>query len=450
MAHILVIEDNTTMREGIIQVLETMGHDVYGAANGKEGLQYYSITHPELVITDLKMDEIDGMQVLKEIKEQSQHSLVLMITAFGTIELAVEAMQLGAFDFITKPFPPDLLRVKVKKALDVIQTRAENKYLRQEQMKKTSNMLIGKSPSIQKIQQQIEKAAPSDSTILITGESGTGKDLLSRAVHQLSYRSNKPFVKVDCSSLNENLLESELFGHERGAFTGAHQRKQGRFELADGGTIFLDEIGEIPQPVQLKLLRVLQDRSFERVGGTKTIHIDVRVIGATNKNLQDQITQGNFREDLFYRLNIVPIELPPLRKRKKDIPDLIDFFLQKYNNKTGNQLAISEKAMSAFTNYSWPGNIRELQNIVERMTVMVSGGKIELEDIPLEIQNNVIIDSGVSSMEEVGLQESLEKLEKTLIIQALDQTGGVKTKAAEKLGVKTSALYYKLEKYGIE
>jgi len=373
----------------------------------------------------------------------------MMITAFGTIELAVEAMQLGAFDFITKPFPPDLLRVKVGKALEVIRTHAENQYLRQEQMKKTTSMLIGKSASIQKIQQQIQKIAPTDTTVLITGESGTGKDLIARAIHQSSFRSNKPFIKVDCSALNENLLESELFGHERGAFTGAHQRKQGRFELADGGTIFLDEIGEISSNVQIKLLRILQDRSFERVGGTKTHSVNVRIISATNQNLAQMIKDKKFREDLYYRLNIVPIELPPLRERKEDIPDLVEFFLEKIRNKTKRNIQMDTEVIELFQNYAWPGNIRELHNMVERIAVLAPFETIEKKDLPTEMTQTEITPFDEDEKSSKLLTDALEDLEKKLILQALNECHGVKAQAAQKLGIKSSALYYKLEKYGI-
>ncbi len=292
MAHILIVEDNTTMREGIVQILSSMGHEVHGAASGKEGLQYFHFADPEFVITDLKMEDIDGMRVLKEIRETSPETIVMIITAFGTIELAVEAMKMGAYDFITKPFPPDLLRVKVAKGLELVRAKAENTYFRQEQNNKLSDSIIGESIAIKEIREQVAKASGVDSTVLITGESGTGKEVIARAIHMQSHRKDKPFIKVDCASLAEGILESELFGHERGSFTGATARKQGRFELADKGTLFLDEIGNISPQIQLKLLRVLQDKSFERVGGNKTIHVDVRIITATNVDLKKQIKEG--------------------------------------------------------------------------------------------------------------------------------------------------------------
>ncbi|MEZ4820172.1 MAG: sigma-54 dependent transcriptional regulator [Bdellovibrionota bacterium] len=392
MAHILVIEDNTTMREGIVQILESMHLDVYGASNGKEGLEYFHMTQPDLVITDLKMEEIDGMQVLQEIKKHTQNTLVLMITAFGTIELAVEAMQLGAFDFITKPFPPNMLRVKVNKALDVLQTKAENSYLRQQQMKKTSMMLIGKSEAMHKVQQQIKKVASLDDPILITGESGTGKDLLSRTIHQIGPRAHKPFVKVDCTAFTDEFLESELFGHERNAFPEASQRKQGKFELASGGTLFLDNIDKISSAMQTKILKILQDRSFTRKGGNKKIGVSVRMISATSKRIQKDKELNLFNPQLLQILQSTHIQLPPLRERREDIKDLILFFLTRENNKTGKDIQVSNDAMNVLAQYTWPGNIRELQSIVQHISSIIKTDIVQKNDIPTEIQNNAIID----------------------------------------------------------
>lgn len=447
MAHILVVEDNNTMREGIVQVLSTQGHEVYGAASGKEGLQYFHLASPEFVITDLKMDDIDGMKVLKEIREHSPETTVMIITAFGTIEIAVEAMKMGAYDFITKPFPPDLLRVKVAKGLELVQAKAENQFLRQEQNQKLSNSIIGESPVMVEIKEQILQAASVDSTVLITGESGTGKEVVARAIHSASSRKNKPFIKLDCSVLAESLLESELFGHERGAFTGAVYRKQGRFELAHQGTLFLDEIGNLSPQIQLKLLRILQDRSFERVGGTKTFQVDVRIIAATNANLKKQVESGRFREDLYYRLHIIPIELPTLRKRKSDIPLFIDAFTQQFSNKMGKSFTFTSEAKDKLMMYDWPGNVRELMNVLERIFVLSKSENIGLDHLPLEIRKN--IENSASTEGNLTLDQALEQLEKMLIFKAFHETGGVKTKTAEKLGIKPSTLYYKLEKYGI-
>jgi two-component system response regulator HydG len=449
MAHILIVEDNNTMREGIVQILSSMGHEVHGAPSGKEGLQYFHFAQPEFVITDLKMDDVDGMKVLKEIREVSPDTIVMIITAFGTIELAVEAMKMGAYDFITKPFPPDLLRVKVAKGLELIRTKAENTYFRQEQSKKISDSIIGDSAAMKEIKDQVSKASSVDSTVLITGESGTGKEIIARAIHAQSNRKDKPFIKVDCASLAESLLESELFGHERGAFTGATARKQGRFELADRGTIFLDEIGNLSAQTQLKLLRVLQDKSFERVGGTKTLQVDVRIISATNVDLKKLIKEGSFREDLFYRLHIVPINLPPLRKRKTDIPSLISYFGGKLAHKIGRPFEVTPAALEVLKTYDWPGNIRELMNVLERISVLAKNQVIDVEDLPTEIEKSNEINELKKGIKNLTLDEVLEEVEKRLILKAFNENNGVKTRTAEKLGIKTSALYYKLEKYGI-
>ncbi|MEZ4846426.1 MAG: sigma-54 dependent transcriptional regulator [Bdellovibrionota bacterium] len=389
------------------------------------------------------------MKVLKEIRETSPETIVMIITAFGTIEIAVEAMKLGAYDFITKPFPPDLLRVKVAKGLELVRAKAENTYFRQEQNRKLSDSIIGDSPSMKEIKEQVAKASNVDSTVLITGESGTGKEVIARAIHTQSNRKDKPFIKVDCAALAEGVLESELFGHERGAFTGAANRKQGRFELADKGTLFLDEIGNLSPQVQLKLLRVLQDRSFERVGGTKTLHVDVRIISATNVDLKKQIKEGKFREDLYYRLHIIPIALPPLRKRKTDIPALVQHFTRKFSNKMGKNYQFSEDAFDMLKSYDWPGNIRELMNVLERIFVLAKSETITAEELPVEIGKSSDSNNLTKESQNMPLEEALEALEKSLILKAFQECDGVKTHTAEKLGIKTSALYYKLEKYGI-
>ncbi len=449
MAQILIIEDNATMREGIGQILTKVGHETRAASGGKEGVRLFEEHQPDFVITDLKMEDLDGIEVLRQIRQNAPEALVMIITAFGTIETAVEAMKLGAFDFITKPFSPDLLRLKVSKALNVVHMRAENEYLRSEDRRNHPDAMVGVSQELEDIREQIFRVSQTDSTVLITGESGTGKELVARAVHARSSRAGKPFIKVDCSALAEGVLESELFGHERGAFTGAAQRKLGRFELADGGTLFLDEIGDISPAVQLKLLRVLQDRSFERVGGTRTVNVDVRVISATNKDLSAEIKKGRFREDLYYRLHIVPIHVPPLRKRKKDVPLLLDHFLSLFSRKTGRNLHLTPEAADALKNHQWPGNIRELENLMERLSVLVRHSEIGLSDLPESFRKmspQVNLEVGEQDLD---LNQSLEQLEKQLIEEAYRRAGGVKTRTAELLKIKPSALYYKLEKYGI-
>ncbi len=458
MAHILIIEDNDTLREGITQVVQRMGHEATAARNGRLGLEAFAAKRPDLVVTDLKMDEVGGMQVLAEVLEAQPDALVMIVTAFGSIEKAVEAMQKGAFDFIPKPFPPDLLRTKIKKALEVQASRketerlsSENEMLRRDAGQFDASEIVGDSQAMKDVFKMIGKVAPTDSTVYVYGESGTGKELVARAIHEASTRKDGPFVRVNCSALAETLLESELFGHEKGAFTGAHKRRLGRFELADGGTIFLDEIGDVSPTIQLKLLRVLQERSFERVGGEETIEVDVRVITATNKDLKEQVEEGKFREDLFYRLHIIPITLPPLRERPGDVELLVEHFLAKLAGRTRSQVdGLAADAMQALRTYQWPGNVRELENVIEHALVFAEGDKIHLADLPAAItgmsnENMLEIPQGDRSLPEI-----LEDLEKQLILRAFDKADGVKTETARLLGIKTSALYYKLEKYGIE
>lgn len=449
MADLLVIEDNPTMREGIVQILDRAGHTVRAASNGKEGIKLFRDSTPEFVITDLKMDDMDGLAVLDKIHELSPQTLVMIITAFGTIETAVDAMKHRAFDFITKPFPPDLLRMKVNQALEVAKTRAENQFLRTENRKRFPDAMIGSSKTLRSIQEQLQRIGPTDSSVLITGESGTGKELVARAIHQNSPRANKPFIKVDCAALAPGVLESELFGHEKGAFTGAVQRNTGRFELAEGGTIFLDEIGEIPNAVQLRLLRVLQDRCFERVGGTRTIKVDVRVVSATNKDLQNEIQAGKFREDLYYRLHIIPIEMPPLRERTEDIPHLVEHFCQIQAKRSGSTKRVTPAALEQLQKYQWPGNIRELENLIERIFILTPTAEIDVPQLPASLKKSNNYVNLELPAENIPLTEALEELEKRLILRAFEECDGVKTKTAEQLGIKTSALYYKLEKYGI-
>ncbi|MFU8803316.1 MAG: sigma-54-dependent transcriptional regulator [Bradymonadaceae bacterium] len=458
MSKILVIEDNDTLREGVVQVLTRMDHEVFAASGGREGLELFLEHEPDLVITDLKMDDIDGMEVLAQIVEKNDEALVIIITAFGSIEKAVEAMQRGAFDFIPKPFPPDLLRAKVEKALGVGKARVrterlerENELLRKEVAGDFDHEMVGNSVPMQKIFSKISKIAPTDSTVYIYGESGTGKELIARAIHEASSRASGPFVKVNCSSLAETLLESELFGHEKGAFTGAHKKRIGRFELADEGTLFLDEIGDVSPSIQLKLLRVIQEREFERVGGERTVKVDVRVVTATNKDLKEEVAAGRFREDLFYRLHIIPIDLPPLRDRPEDVLPLMEHFIAKLGKRTRSEVkGAAPDALQALQRYGWPGNVRELENVIEHALVFADGEYIELGDLPAQLtgrrsENLLQLPAG-----ECSLPDILEDLEKQLILRAYGQAQGVKTETARLLGIKSSALYYKLEKYGID
>lgn len=458
MARILVVEDNGTLREGMVQVIRRMGHDPIDAPNGKVGLAVWEAEKPDLVITDLKMDDMDGMQLLRALMAKDPDVLVMIVTAFGSIEKAVEAMQEGAYDFIPKPFPPDLFRTKITRALDVKEQRkkterlaAENAMLRDDARQQFEIAMVGQSSQMDAVFKQIEKIAPSDSTVHIYGESGTGKELVARALHEQSHRKDGPFVKVNCSALAESLLESELFGHEKGAFTGAVKAKLGRFELADGGSIFLDEIGDISPTIQLKLLRVLQERQIERVGGEETIDVDVRVITATNKDLQKEVAEGRFRQDLFYRLHIIPIELPSLRERLEDVGPLVEHFLHKLRARTYKDVgAISPHAMHMLKEYRWPGNVRELENVIEHAMVFAEGNTIEIDDLPASITGRRDDDALSIPDGDRALPDILEDLERQLIMRAYRKAAGVKTETARLLGIKPSALYYKLEKYGID
>jgi two-component system response regulator HydG len=459
MAEVLIVEDNETLREGIAEVVERMDHVAHKASGGREGLGLFDEHHPEMVITDLKMKEVDGMEVLREVVDRDDDAIVMIVTAFGSIEKAVEAMKAGGFDFLPKPFPPELLREKIDKAMDVLEQRrenerlaSENEMLRRDAGEEADVEIVGESESIQAIFERIEKVAPADSTVYIHGESGTGKELIAKSIHENSPRADGPFVKVNCASLAESLLESELFGHEKGAFTGADERRLGRFELADGGTIFLDEIGDISPNTQIKLLRVLQEHEIERVGGEKTIPIDVRVITATNKDLEQEVDEGRFREDLFYRLHIIPIEVPPLRERRTDIPLLVDHFIDRLADRTRSQVDdIAPDALEALKVYEWPGNVRELENSIEHALVFAEGDRITVSDLPPAVtgqRGEEVLE--LPDDEDRSLPEILEALEKKLIVRAFRDADGVKTETARNLGIKTSALYYKLEKYEID
>ena len=389
--NVLVVEDNDTVREGVKRVIERMGHRTQTCAGGEEAIARYGSEHFDLVITDLKMEPIDGMAVLDAVRQQSPEALVMIITAHGTIKMAVDAMRAGAYDFIEKPFPADLLCEKVERALRYRQQlehgrrlERENEVLRQEVLGDAdTSEIVGESASMQRVFTVIGKVAPTDSTVHIYGESGTGKELVAKALHRSSPRAPGPFVRVNCGALADTLLESELFGHERGAFSDAVRRRIGRFELADKGTLFLDEIGDITPAMQIKLLRVLQEREFERVGGEKTVRVDVRVITATNKDLKRAVSSGAFREDLYYRLNIIPLTLPPLRERSGDIPLLVDHFINKLAKRTRAKASgLTDEALAALTSYRWPGNVRELENAIEQALVFAEGDRVGVSDLP--------------------------------------------------------------------
>ncbi len=453
MASILVIDDNEALREGMAVSLTRAGHAVSAASGGAEGLAAAGRRRFDLVVTDLKMDGVDGMEVLRRLRAADPEAAVLLVTAFGTIETAVAAMREGALDFVTKPFSPEVLRAKVDKSLEMVRLRCEARDLRQEKRSLQEVItgrfegLVGSSATMRALGEAIRRIAAAQTTVLVTGESGTGKELVARAVHDLSPRREGPFVTVNCAALAEGLLESELFGHERGSFTGAVRRKLGRFELAQGGTLFLDEVGETPPSLQAKLLRVLQEREIQRVGGEETLTIDVRVVAATNRILEGEVRAGRFREDLYYRLAIVPIEIPPLRERSADIPELAQHFLRKHGPRVNRRVrGFSGAALTKLSAYSWPGNVRELENAVERALVFTEGELIEPEHLP----DCAGAPAGAlpALTGNRPLPELLDDMERELISRAFEKARGKKTETARLLGIKTSALYYKLEKYG--
>ncbi len=445
--NVLVVDDEKNIREGLQKALELDGHNVYLAADGLEGWQTIENEEIDLVITDLRMPEMSGEELLRRVVESYPTVQVIILTGHGTIETAVQAMRDGAFDFLTKPVNLDRLSLLVKRALStrelVLQHRALQEEL--EKQKQFANV-IAKSPQMTAIFDVVHQVAPTKASVLITGESGVGKELIADAIHRLSDRKDKPFVKVHCAALSESLLESELFGHEKGAFTGAVGRKRGRFELAHLGTIFLDEIGEINPNVQVKILRVLQEKRFERVGGEETLQVDTRIISATNADLRKEIEAGRFREDLFYRLNVVNIEVPPLRERKEDIPLLVSAFIKEFareNNK--NVEGIDPKARSVLYNYSWPGNIRELRNCIESATVMCKGNIIHVDDLP----PSVVGDSDNDYIK-ISLGSKLSDAEEEIIRSTLNANKGNKSKTAEILGIGRKTLHRKIVEYGIE
>ena len=438
LINILVIDDDKHIRDACRQILVKDNYDVTEAEDGLKGLEFLKKKVYDIVILDLKMPGISGMSVLKKIKENYPDTAVIIITGYATVESAVEAMKIGANDFLPKPFTPDALRVIIKRVVEKRKLFFENIYLR-EQLDSYIGMdeFIGESEPMIKIKELIRRVGPSDSTVLISGESGTGKELVARAIHRNSSRKNKPFVTIDCGSLVETLFESELFGHVKGSFTGAIASKHGKFELANTGTLFFDEIGNLSTNIQGKLLRVIQESEITKVGSNQTIKIDVRIISATNVDLVKGIKEGTFREDLFYRLAVIPINLPSLRVRKDDIPSLVNYFLNKYNQKRGKKIrAISPKAMQALIDYDWPGNVRELQNTIERSVVLVQRNIIESSDI--------FHFSFVSSK---NCSTTLASAEKEHIIKILRECDWNKSKAANLLKIDRKTLRQKIEKY---
>jgi two-component system, NtrC family, response regulator AtoC len=468
-AKILVADDEQNLRRVLTALLRREGHDVLQAASGLEAIEH--LGQVDVVITDLRMPGADGMEVLRTASAKHPHVPVIMITAYGSVGQAVEAIKAGAFDYIEKPFEQDAIRMVIEKAIG---QAAANKLAPQPTLymssesgasEKSKYGLVGMSPEMQAIFAVIEKVADTPSTVLITGESGTGKELVAKALHEQSSRKGGPFIKINCAAIPKTLMESELFGYEKGAFTGATSSKPGRFELADRGTLFLDEIGEIPVEMQVKLLRAIQESEFERVGGIKTLKVDVRLITATNRDLELEIQKGNFREDLFYRLNVVPLQIPPLRKRSGDIPMLVGHIIKKFNERLKKSITgISDDALAALETHSWPGNIRELENVLERTILFCKGDRIERADLQLAStaqepasQSQPVPMMGEDDDEGGELSGSLKevvraetaRVERELIVKALDETGGNVTQAARLLKISRKSLQMKMKEFGL-
>jgi DNA-binding NtrC family response regulator len=442
LAAILVIEDEEKLRRVIGLHLGSAGYQVKATGTAEEGIKHADDV--DLILTDLKLPGMNGLELLEKLRAQNWGAPVIVMSAFGTVENAVEAMKKGAVDFLPKPFSLDHLSVVVEKALEVRKLRNENRELREALGQKYQfENIIGRSPAMQEIFATVMRVAGTRATVLLAGESGVGKDMIARAIHHHSPRRDRPFVKINCTSIPENLMESELFGYEKGAFTGANVSKQGKFEAADTGTVFLDEIGDVPAGIQVKLLRVLQDREFERLGSNRVMHTDVRVVAATNVDLRAALEQGTFREDLYYRLNVVPMDIPPLRDRKEDIPYLVEHFAGKFGGE------ISKEAMERLMSYHWPGNVRELENVVERSILLAKGPRVEAADVR--------IDTGVARQRAASAADhflpegvTLDEYEQSIIREALKRANGNKSQAARLLGLTRNALRYRLAQMGIE
>lgn len=438
---ILIVDDEVNLLQSLSDVLKKKGYSVATARNGLEALEKLKERYFNIAIVDLKMPKMGGMELLEIMKERYPQTLVVILTGYGTIKNAVEAMKKGAYNYLIKPFSPDEILLIANKIMEEENLREENRFLRQELEKKGE--IITRNKKMRRLKELIEQVARTEATVLITGETGTGKELVARAIYQSSPRNKNLFVKVNCAALAEGVLESELFGHERGAFTDAYMQKKGRFELADRGTLFLDEIGDIPLTTQVKLLRVLQEGELERVGGEETIKVNVRIIAATNQNLAQAIREKRFREDLFYRLNVVNLELPPLRERKEDIPLLAQYLLKKYKRLNKCVEGISEEALDCFASYPWPGNIRELENTIERAVILAKKPLIKKEDLSLP-------SGGIASLDKVSFSlgsKSLRKMERNLLATVLEETKWNLSKAAQILEISRTTLYSKIKKH---
>ena len=441
---VCLIEDEKIMRVTLEDALKGAGYEVVSFETGAAGLEALRNAPCDVVVTDVRLPDMDGFDIVREITRQGG-SQVIVMTAFGTIKDAVEAMKLGALEYITKPFSLDEFLLLVERALELKRLKEDNIRLRKDLNRcyRAPN-IVGESAAINKVFSLVERISASDSTVLILGESGTGKELVATALHYQSNRKGKPLIKVNCAALPEGLIESELFGHEKGAFTGAVRRKPGRFELANGGTIFLDEIGDVPLSTQSKILRVIQERQFERIGGTTTMTVDVRIIAATNRNLEEEVRVGRFREDLYYRLNVIPLVLPPLRERREDIPGLIEFFMEKYRKKLSKNVRLSGETVEALLSYDYPGNVRELENAIERCVTLSGSNVIGKEDLPDTVANRQQVAGSLL------LSDVAADAEKNHILEVLKTTRGGKTSAAKILGISRKTLWEKMNVYGIK
>jgi len=451
-AKILVVDDEPSQRKMLKANLSLDGYEVFEAEDGKDAIARVAEEFYDIILMDNRMSNVDGIEALREIKKISPGIPVIIITAYASVETAVEALQAGAHDYLTKPLDIEELRIKVQQTLEFWRLKEEN-ILQKRRIENLfdASQIIGRSQKMRQVLETVAMVAPTEASVLILGESGTGKELIANALHQGSSRSDKRFIKINCSALPETLLESELFGHERGAFTGAVGRRPGRFELADGGTIFLDEIGEMTPSTQAKLLRVLQEREFDPLGSTKTVKVDIRILSATNKDLKEEVKKGVFREDLFYRLNVVPIHLPPLRQRKEDIPLLIEHFLKIYNDKNGRSLrGFHPRALDAMMRYSWPGNIRELENVVERAVILTRDEYVSLPELPDAMARAVGEPAPWRIKEGIRPGMTIREMEKELILVTLEHNDSNRTRSAAELGITRRTLQNKLKEYGID
>lgn len=447
---ILVVDDDDSLRRVTQVQLQQEGYEVDTAATGEQALAAFSGRLYDLVITDLRLPGLSGLELLKRLKELYPEVVVILITAYGTIENAVEAMKFGAYDYLTKPVDPDALRLVARRALEHLQLEQEVRVLRQSLDQKYGfENIVGHSPALLYVLETAARAARTDATVLIRGETGTGKELLAKGIHFNSRRKDRPFVTINCAAIPKELLESELFGHVKGAFTGAFSHKKGKIELAQGGTVFFDEIGDLPLELQVKLLRLIQEREIEKIGEGRPVKVDVRIIAATHRNLQAMIEDGAFREDLYYRLNVIPLEIPPLRERKEDIPELVEHFFRRACNKHNRpELRFPENLLSYFTNYRWPGNVRELENTIERLVVLARGPEITVEDLPSQLRyQDSERDSLHLELPPQGI--SLEAVERELILRALEKFNWNQTRAARYLDISRKTLIYRMEKYGL-